>query len=276
MKIIRKINTSAAIALDSAGREIVVLGKGVGFPAVPYELEDLSRIERTFYDVDPKYLDMIVELPDAILIASADIASQAEIDLNCQLNPNLPFTLADHLNFAHERLRNGITLTTPIAYDIQHLYPQEYALGEQALEILREQTGIVLPEHEAVSLAMHLINAEAESGNIHDLMMTMQIISEIERIVEKEMQFQLDKNGYNYSRFAMHLRYLIARLKTGSQSDGMVFTERAVFYQEYPKLYRCASQIAEYLKNTWDWECNGDEVVYLMMHIRRVYEREKN
>ena len=48
MKIIKKINTSAAIALDSMGREIVVFGKGIGFPAVPYELEDLSLIERTF------------------------------------------------------------------------------------------------------------------------------------------------------------------------------------------------------------------------------------
>ena len=44
MKIIKKINTSAAIALDSFGKEIVVFGKGIGFPSVPYELEDLSLI----------------------------------------------------------------------------------------------------------------------------------------------------------------------------------------------------------------------------------------
>ena len=54
MKITKKINTSAALALDSTGREVVVLGKGIGFPPVPYELNDLSKIERTFYDVDPK------------------------------------------------------------------------------------------------------------------------------------------------------------------------------------------------------------------------------
>ena len=48
MKIIKKINTSAALALDSAGREIIVLGKGIGFPKVPYELTvewyHLSRV----------------------------------------------------------------------------------------------------------------------------------------------------------------------------------------------------------------------------------------
>ena len=143
MRIIKKINTSAALALDSAGREIVVLGKGVGFPPVPYELTDISRVERTFYDIDPKYLSMIAELPQSIVLASADIADLAEIELNCRLNPNLPFTLADHLNFAVERLKSGIDLTNPIAYDIRHLYPKESALADQALEILKEQNGLL-------------------------------------------------------------------------------------------------------------------------------------
>lgn len=53
MKIIRQINNNAALALDGNGKELVVLGRGVGFPKMPYELTDLSRIERTFYDVNP-------------------------------------------------------------------------------------------------------------------------------------------------------------------------------------------------------------------------------
>jgi transcriptional antiterminator len=31
---------------------------------------------------------------------------------------------------------------------------------------IREQIRIVLPEHEAISVAMHLINAESESGDM--------------------------------------------------------------------------------------------------------------
>lgn len=56
MKIIRQINNNAALALDGNGKELVVLGRGVGFPKMPYELTDLSRIERTFYDVNPNIL----------------------------------------------------------------------------------------------------------------------------------------------------------------------------------------------------------------------------
>lgn len=44
MKITKKINNNVALAQDAKGRELIVFGKGVGFPATPYELTDLSRV----------------------------------------------------------------------------------------------------------------------------------------------------------------------------------------------------------------------------------------
>lgn len=70
MQIIKKINVNAALALDHTGTEVVVLGRGLGFPAVPYELQDLTRIKRSFYDVDPRYVEMIAGLPQPVLLAS--------------------------------------------------------------------------------------------------------------------------------------------------------------------------------------------------------------
>ena len=40
MLILKKINNNVALASNDAGEEIVVFGKGVGFPKTPYELED--------------------------------------------------------------------------------------------------------------------------------------------------------------------------------------------------------------------------------------------
>lgn len=274
VQIIKKINTSAVLALDSNGKEIVVLGKGIGFPKVPYELTDLSVIDRTFYDVDLKYISMIAGLPQPILMASAEIAEQAEIELHCQLNPNLPFTLADHLNFAVERQKNGIDLTTPIAYDICHLYPREAELGSCALDILREVAGISLPENEAVNVAMHLINAEASSDDIHDLMETMQIITEVGQIVEQQMGVQLDTGSYGYSRFATHLRYLIQRLKSGQDADEGGSSMLRTIAREYPDVYACALKVADYFKSTWNWTCSREEILYLMLHINRVQGKD--
>lgn len=276
MKIIKKINTSAALALDKSGHEIVVLGKGIGFPPVPYELTELSKIERTFYDVSPKYLGMIAELSQPIVMACADIADQAAVELDCTLNPNLPFTLADHVQFAVERLKKGVDITMPIAYDIRHLYPKESAVADMALQLLQEQTGLELPPSEAVNIAMHFINAEAESGDMHSLMLSMQVIAKVNEIVESSLNIQLDKDSYNYSRFATHLRYLIQRLQSGVQTDNVSRSLRRTLMREYPEIYICTLKVTQYLKETYNWDCNDDEVVYLIMHIQRMYEREQN
>lgn len=273
MRIIKKINTSAVLALDSTGKEVIVLGKGLGFPAIPYELDDLSKIDRTFYDVDPRYLGMITDIPQQILLASAEIAELAEDELDCRMNPNLPFTLADHLNFAISRLRNGIDLTTPIAYDVKHLYPKEFELGVRSLDLLHEMAGVMLPEHEAVNVTMHIINAEAESSNLGNLMMTLKIIDQVERIVERQMKITLDKDSYNYSRFAMHLRYLVQRLESGSTAEAHGAEMLRPIAREYPDIYTCALKVAKYFKGTWGWQCSDEEIVYLMMHIHRVWKR---
>lgn len=67
-----KINNNVALAQDAKGRELIVFGKGVGFPATPYELTDLSRVQRTFYDVDEKYFDLLRDVPQEVFLAADD------------------------------------------------------------------------------------------------------------------------------------------------------------------------------------------------------------
>ena len=195
MKIIRQINNNAALALDGNGKELVVLGRGVGFPKMPYELTDLSRIERTFYDVSPKYFGMAADLPRPLVLACAEIAERAEIELDCALNPNLPFTLADHLNFAAERLRKGIEISTPLAYDVRHLYPKETDL--------------------------------------------------------------------------------VQRLASGRQVEERISGMLAQMRRDYPQAYQCARAIADYFRAAWNWQCNDEEIVYLMLHITRLQEKNE-
>lgn len=273
MQIVRKINNSAAVALDSRGREMIVIGKGIGFPKVPYELTDFSLVDRTFYDIEPRYYEMLSTLPQEILLASADISEDAQVILNTSLNSNLPLTLADHLNFAVERFRGGLELKIPIAYDIRHLYPKEFDLGKKALEILKEYVGVSLPDSEAVSIAMHLINAEFEHSDMHSLVKVLDILESIDSILEKELNFTLDKDSYNYYRFSMHIRYLIQRLMTSSQVESGSSSMVKSLAREYPKTYMCAKRVAAYLHKAEGWCCSDEEILYLMLHINRVCQK---
>lgn len=276
MKLLRKINNNAAVAQDKRGREMVVLGRGVGFHPMPYELTDLSVVYRTFYDVEPQYYEMLSSLPEEALMAAADIAEQAEIALQAELNPNLPFTLADHIAFAQEREKQGIRLATPLHYDVQHLYPREYELGLQAMETVRLRTGTALPRAEAVNIALHIVNAELEGSDLSSTLAAVEVLDEVTVLVERELGIALDRESYNYARFAMHIQFLVRRLSSGKvmeQGSGKMLSELSA---EYPATYRCAQAVAKEIEQRYGWHCSSDEVLYLMLHIYRVQNRQND
>lgn len=93
MEVYKKINNNVALARDAKGRELVVFGKGIGFASMPYELTDLSRIQRTFYDVNEKYFALLRDVPEAVFLAADDIADTAREELDCTLNANLTYAL---------------------------------------------------------------------------------------------------------------------------------------------------------------------------------------
>lgn len=274
MKLLRKINNNAAVAQDKRGHEMVVLGRGVGFHTMPYELTDLSVVYRTFYDVDPKYYEMLSALPEAAVLASAEIAEQAEITLDCELNPNLPFTLADHIAFALQREQQGIQIALPIAYDVRQLYPRECELGLRALEIIRVRTNCTLPRAESVSIALHIINAELEGSDFSATVAAMDVLEDVTALVEQTLGIRLDRENYNYARFAMHIQFLVRRLRSDEPvqaGSGKILTELS---REYPEVYHCACLVAQHLEERYHWHCSEDEVLYLLMHIHRVQSRE--
>ena len=86
------------------------------------------------------------------------------------------------------------------------------------------------------------------------------------------MEIQLNKESISYSRFCMHLRYLVQRmmhgspLDAGNAMDSMFVTMR----NEYPQVYACVQQIDTFLHGTYGWQCSKEEQLYLIMHIHRV------
>ena len=272
MELFKKINNNVALARDAKGREMVVFGKGIGFPAMPYELTDLSLVQRSFYDVNEKYFDLLRDVPEAVFLAADDIADTAREELGCSLNTNLTYPLADHLNFAIQCSREGMSVRTPLAYDIRHLYPQEYAIAKEGLHQLCSTLEVDLPESEAVSIAMHIITAENEVGDMHSTILTAKVISEISTLVEESLSVKLDKDSFSFSRFAMHLRYLVQRMMQGKplSSDSAMDVMFTTMRREYPDTYTCVQQIDRFLRDTYGWTCSREEQLYLIMHIHRV------
>ena len=105
MLALKKINNNFVLCQDEAGEEIVAMGKGLGFGELPREIS-IKEVERTFYDVDERYLSSVQSIPQDVMSLAVKICDIARKTLPYQVSPNLTFTMADHIEFILERVTN--------------------------------------------------------------------------------------------------------------------------------------------------------------------------
>ena len=141
MIIAKKINSNVAMARDDRGNEFVVFGRGIGFHETPYYLEDESTLQAVFSNIDNGILSMVRTVPSEVIDAALQTIDMAKAELDCELNPNVVLTLADHLQFAVERLKDGGVIENPLSDTVEFVYSVEHGLGLRALAILEKETG---------------------------------------------------------------------------------------------------------------------------------------
>lgn len=270
MRVIKKVNNNVAVCIDGNDKELIAFGKGIGFPAMPYELEDLSLISMTFYRIDKSFYKLMSEIPEDIFHVSAMIVEEAKNTLNCNLNPNLIVSLADHINFAIIRLKKYKVMKMLFSYDIEELYPKETELGRFAVKLIEKELGYYFPESEITNIAIHFVNAQEEIYDEVEGIDVESIINTVVQNVENFLSITIDKKSFKYNRFVMHLRYFIRRVQQKEQfADGNLDILEAMKVSD-PKIYECTKFIGNYIDKKLGSETNNDELLYLMIHIKRI------
>ena len=279
MKVIKNINNNTCICLDSNNREIVAFGNGIGFKKPPYEV-DISKVQRTFYDVESDFVQMLHLIPDEIFDMSMKIVDYAQMKLENLTSANIVFTLADHINFALKRYEENMKMPMPISYDIQHLYEKEYQIGKYAIQLINEYKSVHLSKEEVTGIALHLINAQAIDKDRNEKTSEYEgnerILEDITSIIEKTFEINIEKESFNYSRFVSHIQYLLKRGKRGESINSDNQAMFAELVQMFPKCYECAKEINQYLWKRCHYIFHDEELLYLMLHINRLCSREES
>ena len=194
MRVIKKINNNVAVCLDGNNNELIAFGRGIGFKPTPYELTDLSVIERTYYGISPEYLGLLKEIPKEIFDVSGTIVDWAANSIDAEFNHNLVITLADHINFAIERYKKSISVKAPYVGNIAYLHETEYKVGIKAVAYINRHFNIHLPKDEAVAIALHLINAENAATPKANTLDARTMISEVISLIEKRENITIVTN----------------------------------------------------------------------------------
>ena len=267
------INNNIISAYEKSGAEVIVMGRGIGFKKKQGEVVPADQISKIFRiksrTLTEQFKELLANMPLERVRISDEIISHAKDHLKLKLNQSIYVTLTDHINFAIERVSQGIEPQNALLWEIKRFYPQEFQLGIYALELIQDRLGILLPEDEAGFIALHFVNAEYGT-DIRDAVKFPDQMQAIVDIVEHNLGILLDESSLHYERFMTHIKFLIQRI----YRKELLFSEdRELFLlmqRKYPREYQCSVKVAEYIMQATGSRLSEEEIMYLSVNIRRV------
>ena len=279
MNVIKRINNNVVLVNDR-GKKVIITGKGVGFKVYPGDAVNVDFIEERFVLEENRnedyYVQLLKEIPMEYLNASQKIVRMAEKELKSPLPTNLVFTLADHFCFAARRFKEGMVFDHFLSWEIKQFYPREYRVGLKALGILKDVTGQQLPEGEAVSVAMHMVNSMGGLSAGYDIVDLTTAMAEIVKKMEQFLEMKIVQESADFTRFVTHLKYYLIRKINFEMDNSMNEELLELVKKEYPKAHQCARMIADYVDERYEHDTSESEMLYLTLHINRLIAGKKH
>lgn len=273
MTITKVVNNNIVISKDNSHREVVLMGKGLGFQKHTGDLIDQKKVEKTYimkdHGMTHKFQEMVADIPIERLKVCNEIIQYAKDTLQKNINDNIYISLTDHINFAIERVKMGVPFQNPFLWEIKKFYYREYLIGRAAIGIIERRLKVTLPPDEAAFIALHIVNAELDLDMTEMVSMT-KLVNHILKIVEEFFPNQIDKKSVFYERFITHLKFFAQRIFAGKEveSDDEEFQE--IIRNKYQDCIDCVEKICIYIKKTCNHDVTDEEMMYLTVHIKRV------
>lgn len=274
MRVYQVLNNNVVTSLDD-GKEVIVIGTGIGFQKKPEDDIDESKIQSKFYPANntltQQMIHLMEETPEEIIDIVVEIVRQTEKEIDASLNNGIYLTLTDHISFALDRYKKGLEIKNVLLWDIKKLYQKEFEIGQRAVSLINERLDVELTDDEAAFIAVHIMNAEFNVGI--DMMDSMtKIINEVIKIIEYYFGIEFDQDSLAYLRLINHLKFFAQRVLSDApyKDDESILLD--VVKQNYVEPFKCASRIKEFIRLQYNCEISDEELTYLSIHIQRLID----
>ena len=277
MQVSGLINNNYVVAIESSGEEVIVKGTGIGFGARKGSYISDSRIEKIYKINDGHIItelkNLIKNIPEDRFSTCSEIVDYAKKKLGIGLNPNLYVTLTDHINYALVRYSKGIKLDNPMIEDIRGFYPKEFQIGQYAVDLINKRHHAHFNEDEAGFIALHFVNAEANTAMNTTIKSTKLVRGALE-IIEAFFNVTMDNDTVSYRRLVTHLQLIANNVFRNKCSISKPDAFNTTVSTSFPAEYECSMKIAKYIKENYGHDLDDDELAYLTVNISRVRTRE--
>lgn len=273
--IVKKIlNNNTLISQNSAGKQVLLMGKGISFGVKNGDAVPMQRVERSFIlqnkDTVNKFTELLIDVPMDHILISEKIINYAKENLAYSLNEIIYVNLTDHINNAINNLAKGIKLKNALKQEVSRFYPDEYAVGLHALNIIKDHFNIELEDDEAAFIAVHFVNAAKNNLSSHAYEIT-EITKTIEDIVKDFYQTEFNYQSLDYHRFITHLKFFAQRLLTQNYHDEEDDIEfMTLIKNKYRREYECMMEVNQIIFEKFKYQLSLTEQCYLTIHIKKI------
>ena len=269
-RVIKVLNNNGILAYDMEnGREMIFLGKGVGFGKRNGE-RFAEAGDASAYAAEPRKgqgtaLKAVNGIEPVFLEVTGRIIDEAEKQFS-SLNRDILLPLADHIALAVQRAKEGREFPNPFNQDIRAMFPREYAAAEQGRQIIEEATGQRISEDEAGLITLH-IHAALSDEKVEESLTAARLVKTGVAMIEERFGVVLPPDSLAYNRLVSHIRYMIFRI----MRDEQVSLNLEDYAREsFPASYGLAEEICGYSERELKKPIRREEVGFLGIHIERV------
>lgn len=269
--IVKKSFNSNAVLVTSEQTEYILIGRGIGFDKKKgQKIEESTLIEHVYIQVNEtnkmQYEHLLNGVDESIFIVVEDIIAMAEKELGEKLHVDVHFGLIDHINFALNRIREGIEIVNPFLLETRMLYKTEYSIALKAVEMLKDRMNIDIPESEVGFITFHIHGGRIGIHNGSSLKY-VKAISKIIPYIEDKIGFSIEENSFDSVRLVSHLRGLIERCARHETIENLLLDRMK---KDFPFEYKISENIALILNKSIGIVVPENEIGYIALHLYKL------
>lgn len=274
---IKKVFNNNVLLADKHGREVVLIGRGIGFKKRTGDSVDEQQVTKVYTPAGENWTTNFQALMADIEPEYFEVASQiielAEQELQTTFNVYLLISLTDHLHFAVYRHQHDMDIRNEILWETKRIYRREYQVGQRALTMIKDHFDVQLPDDEAGFIAMKFVENSMKDSNADQTLAMTKLINDILNIVKYQLSLTMPDESISLQRFLVHLRFFAERL-TLKQHDHSQGNDDDFLFEhlskQYPRAFACVQKIARFVTQTTEQQVSVNEQIYLIMHIQRM------
>ena len=269
-RVCKVLNHNGVIALDMQDqKEYVLLGKGIGFGKKPSERFEKPK-DCTVYSLQEtssrgKASDLVKSVAPEYLTIANQILNEAEKQFG-KVDRRILFPMADHIDFAVERMKRGEQISNPLTEDIKTLFYAEFKIASMLRELLKKEYDIDVMDDEIGYVALH-IHSALEEESVAVSMQMAGAVRECVSLIEEQRGMHINILSLSYNRLMNHVKYMVARVLKG---ESLKVNMNDYVQHNFPESYALAETVCDHLSAALRMQLEELEIGYLAMHIERV------